>query len=286
MQTVFAAMSHCLDKSYRLVLLGGAVLVLSVLLAASPALGSERRVQEKAARKACLTGDYTKGVAILVDLFVETRDPVYIFNQGRCFEQNRRWEDAVGRFEEYLRAGETLSLKEEDKAAAKKHIADCRSRLPADSNSGQATTPPPLVPETVATPVPAPAPEPRAELVEQRQPQLEPSRSRRRLLIAGIAVGAVGVAAVGTGIAFNLKVNGMVNDMETKVDQYSQSKDSNRKTYQTLGWVGYGVGAACIATGAVLIAVGAAARNQSSTRVALVPAVGSDRAGVLLSGAF
>jgi hypothetical protein len=264
------------------------VSLLSVLLAAAPALGSERRVQEKAARKACLTGDYTKGVAILVDLFVETRDPVYIFNQGRCFEQNRRWEDAVGRFEEYLRAGETLSLKEEDKAAAKKHIADCRSRLPADSNSGQAMTPPPLVPETVATPVPVPVstPEPRVELVEQPQPQLEPSRSRRKLLIAGIAVGAVGVAAVGAGIAFNLKVNSMVNDMETKVDQYSQSKDSNRKTYQTLGWVGYGVGAACIATGAVLIAVGVAARNHSSTRVALAPAVGPGQAGVLLSGAF
>jgi hypothetical protein len=272
---------------YRLVLFGGAVSMLSLLLTAEPALGSERRVQEKAARKACLIGDYAKGVAILVDLFVETRDPVYIFNQGRCFEQNRRYEDAVGRFEEYLRAGETLSLKEDDKAAAKKHIADCRSRLPANSNSAQSTTPP-LVPETVATPVPGPVPasEPRAELVEQPKPQHEPSRGRRRLLIAGIAVGAAGVAAVGAGIAFNLKVNSMVNDMETKVDQYSQGKDSNRKTYQTLGWVGYGVGAACIATGAVLIAVGAAARNPSSTRVALVPTVGPNQAGVLLSGAF
>jgi hypothetical protein len=32
---------------------------------------------------ACLSGDYTKGVAILSELFVDTKDPTYLFNQGR-----------------------------------------------------------------------------------------------------------------------------------------------------------------------------------------------------------
>jgi hypothetical protein len=41
--------------------------------------------QERAARKACLSGDYAKGVEILSDLFIDTKDPVYLFNQGRCF---------------------------------------------------------------------------------------------------------------------------------------------------------------------------------------------------------
>lgn len=262
--------------------------MLSLLLVAPPALGASRRAQEKAARKACLAGDPTKGVEILADLFVETQDPAYIFNQGRCFEQNLRYQDAIGRFEEYLRVGEKTGLKEDDRAAAEKHMADCRSHLPDDPNKGQATAPPPWVPEPVVTPVPvlAPTPEPSTALVEQPKPQPEPSKGRRGLLIGGIVVGAVGVVAVGAGLAFNLKVNSMVNDMETKVNKYSQNQDSNRKTYQTLGWVGYGVGAACIATGAVLIAVGAAGRSRSSTDVALVPAVGRDRAGVLLSGAF
>jgi hypothetical protein len=51
--------------------------------------------------------------------------------------------------------------------------------------------------------------------------------------------------------------------------------------------VGYGVGAACIATGAVLIAIGAS-RNGSANRgnVALVPAVGPGHTGLLLHGGF
>jgi hypothetical protein len=267
-------MSYRLGLSYRLLMS-----ILSLSFIAAPALGADasRRTQEKAARKACLAGDYAKGVGILADLFVETREPIYVFNQGRCFEQNRRYEDAIGRFEEYLRMGETASLNEDDRAAAGKHIADCKSHLP----EAQGMAPPPFV-----EPQPGVAPETTPQLVAQPKPQPEPRRGRSRLLVAGIVVAAVGVAAVGAGVAFNLKVNSMVNDMETKVDQYSESSASNRKTYETLGWVGYGVGAACIATGAVLIAVGAAARKRSSTNVALVPALGPDHAGVLLSGAF
>jgi hypothetical protein len=80
----------------------------SIIVAAAPAIAASRgaeqyAAQERAARKACLKGDYGKGVDILADLFVDTKDPTYIFNQGRCFEQNRRYEDAIGRFEEYLR---------------------------------------------------------------------------------------------------------------------------------------------------------------------------------------
>ena len=75
---------------------------------------------------ACLSGDYTKGVAILSELFVDTKDPTYLFNQGRCFEQNRRYEDAVARFEEYLRIAEG-KLDAADRAAAEKHIGLQRS---------------------------------------------------------------------------------------------------------------------------------------------------------------
>ena len=37
---------------------------------------------EKAAKKACAVGDFQKGVDILADLFVETDDPGWIYNQG------------------------------------------------------------------------------------------------------------------------------------------------------------------------------------------------------------
>jgi hypothetical protein len=66
---------------------------------ASPAAGAEdQKVKERAARKACLSGNFAQGVEILSDLFIDTRDPTYIFNQGRCFEQNNRYDEALGRF--------------------------------------------------------------------------------------------------------------------------------------------------------------------------------------------
>jgi hypothetical protein len=66
---------------------------------------------------------------------------------------------------------------------------------------------------------------------------------------------AVGGAAIIAGVMFNLKVNSMASDYG-KLNGYTDSKESDRKTYQTLGWVGYGVGAACVATGAVLYYLG------------------------------
>ena len=81
--------------------IGGILAALFALLLTAPALGAgrqssgNRQSQEKAARKACLTGDYATGVSILADLFVESKDPLYIFNQGRCMEQNSRYKDAI-----------------------------------------------------------------------------------------------------------------------------------------------------------------------------------------------
>lgn len=59
------------------------------ILAAALALPSQANAaaedaKEHAARKACLTGNYQKGVEILSDLYLKTKDPVFIYNQGRC----------------------------------------------------------------------------------------------------------------------------------------------------------------------------------------------------------
>jgi hypothetical protein len=42
--------------------------------------------RERQAKKACLSGDYAKGVSILSDLFLETGDATYLCNQGSCYE--------------------------------------------------------------------------------------------------------------------------------------------------------------------------------------------------------
>jgi hypothetical protein len=253
--------------------------VASAAQAASPVRpppSQERTAQEKAARKACLSGDFEKGVSILSDLFVETRDPTYIFNQARCFEQNRRYDDAIARFQEYLRAAPELSA--DDRAITEKHIADCQQIL--DKQSSHTATPvaPAPVP-SVSTPTPAPS-----LAVGSESAPAPPPAPGAGLRIAGIATASVGVAALVTGVILNLKVNSMASDLEG-LGQYSDSKESQRKTYRTLGWVGYGAGAACVATGAVLYYLGVRA-GQSAPAVALAPMLGGDLAGAAVGGRF
>jgi hypothetical protein len=99
---------------------------------------------------------------------------------------------------------------------------------------------------------------------------------------AGIVTAAVGGAALVAGVLLNLKVNSMASDFQS-LNGYTDSKESDRKTYQTLGWVSYGVGAACVATGAVLTILGLQGKPDS-TSMAFVPGPGG--AAAVLKGAF
>ncbi len=264
----------------------GVLLVLPLLLVATTSsASSSRQAKERAARKACLNGDYAKGVSLLSDLFLDTRDPTYIFNQGRCFEQNRRYEDAVARFEEYLRAADNPRLDEADKAAAEKHIADCKEILA--QQSGKALAPvasPPVAPPPVAlTPSPPAQPDSSTAIVIA---QSSPQRSDgARWRTAGIITASAGAAALIAGVALNLKVNSMASDMELP-GNYSAGRESDRKTYETMGWVSYGVGAVGVLTGSVLYVMGRSARPSPPTPLAIVPELGPGHAGAVLEGAF
>ncbi len=279
-------MSQCRSRTQRSLFLKAALaivlLVVPLLLAAAPAVAASHQAQDRAARKACLNGDYAKGVSILSDLFIETNDPTYIFNQGRCLEQSRKYDDAVAKFDEYLRA-DPEKLSPEDKAAAEKHLADCKQKLAEERGISptQATSSPPPVPK------PEPSPEPSPTTVVEPASQPGPSAGRwTGLATAGIIVGSVGILAVAGGVILNLKANSTVDNMETSVGGYSSAQANNQKTYKTLAWVGYGAGAACVATGAILIGVGIKSRASSSTNVALVPAVGPGHMGAMLTGGF
>jgi hypothetical protein len=268
------------------------IVLIPLLLASQTARAASRESRERAARVACLSGDYAKGVAILSELFVDLKNPTYIFNQGRCLEQNMRHSDAVGRFQEYLRVGKNLSKAE--RADAEKHIADCKVLLasqPQPAIAEPAVVPAPAGLAPAAVPAPAVAPQPAAPtaaveaappMVQQTNPQ-PASESGSGLRTAGIITAAVGGAVLVTGVILNLKVNSVASDMQ-KTNGYTDSKDSDRKTYETLGWIGYGVGAACVATGAILYYLGVRAPGTAS--VALVPALAPGQAGAFVKGVF
>jgi hypothetical protein len=273
--------------------------VLPLLLAVPAAQAGGVESKEKAAKKACISGDYAKGVSILSDLYVDTNDITYIFNQGRCFEQNGRYADALNRFREYARklkdAGKTPD------AAVVRHIADCQALIEKEEPQPAETTPPtapspatPPVAEQPAPPVapaslpPQPEPAVTAEVAgttpDLTQPALPAPRRGAGLRIAGIATLAVGVAGLATGVILNVKANQLADEMDASNTSYSRSKESTRGSYETFGWVGYGVGAACVAGGAILYILGHI--QGRSSQAALLPTAGPGQLGAVVQGAF
>jgi hypothetical protein len=260
-------------------------LILSLLLVApyAQAAGGGNEAKERAARKACLRGNTDKGVEILTDLYLDTKDATFIFNQGRCFEQNHKYEDAIARFREYLLKAPNIT--DADRTETQKHIADCQTYLgkveaPAAIVAAPAS-PPPAPPPAVA-PV-APAVVPPAQAAVSIQQPAETTSSGSGLRTAGVVTASAGGALLITGVILNLKVNSMSKDLE---NHYLTSTNSSRENYKTFSQVSYGVGAACVAGGALLYYLGSRSGNASSAQVTLAPALAPGAIGAIVGGSF
>jgi hypothetical protein len=203
--------------------------------------GQDPRVGE--AKAACVAGDVQKGVRLLAELYMASSDPIWIFNQGRCYHQNAQPVLALSRFREFLRKGQ--GALDEDIRDAKKYIAEIEAEQqreqPTTGSSAVATTTPPIV---------------------SRQSQAIPPEPGRGLRYAGIGIGIFGGVCLATGVVFSLLVKQTSNDVEnqTKTDVVVASavsgKLSDGRRYETLQWISYGVGAAAIAAGSVLYWIG------------------------------
>jgi hypothetical protein len=265
------------------------------------AAGSQTKEMERAARKACLSGDYTKGVGILSDLYIDTRDATYIFNQARCFEQNNHCDEAVGRFREYLRKATGLSA--EERTDTEKHIADCEALLSrkavpspggesagADASRSEAPNPSALAsppPSAPASPPPAAVPPALPTLAPTAVTTTAPAPDNpgHGLRLAGITCGAVGVASVATAIYFYTQAKSYSDKVSGQVIPNPSDEDAGKRA-ETMQWVFYGVGGAALAAGTVMYVLGWRAANAGPGTVAIAPMVGSGVAGVSAQGAF
>jgi hypothetical protein len=247
--------------------------VTASLILAAPAHASEgdpqqstasKQAREREARKACLTGDYAKGIELLSELFLDFRSPAYIFNQGRCYEQNQRFEEAIGRFREYLRTTD------EDRGPAEQHIAECEALLKKQTAT------------SATTPTAHPAEPPTVAEIKQPSPAPAPGSGLR---IAGVVLAGVGAAGLVTGLVLNLKANSLADGITAPGHTFDRNVESTRSTYEAAAWISYGVGAAGLATGAILFGIGWG-KSRSGTDVVLVPTVGPGLAGATVRGAF
>jgi hypothetical protein len=249
----------------------------ALVFSSSAAAADSREDKERAAKKACLSGDYAKGVSLLTDLYVDTNDATYIFNQGRCYEQGNRCEEAIVSFREYLR--KTKDAGRVSDGRAEQHIAECEELL-RKARAEMAATPVPPVPGGGAT---ATGPEPEARQAEV-QAALPPASTGRGLRVAGAVTFGVGVAAIGAGVGFALAANKLADELEASPSSYDRGKASTRSSYITLSTVSYATGAACIAGGVVLYVLGWRQGRASSTTVQ--PMVSARSAGALVQVSF
>jgi hypothetical protein len=260
--------------------------VLIFVMAASAGTASAEKakpksVQEKAAKKACSVGDFQKGVDILGDLFVDSNDPTYVYNQGRCYQQNSRWDQAINRFREYLRKAKDLS--DSDRAEVDQQIAECEASL---GKAAQVAPPPAVAAPSPVAPAETPPQAPETvtpEVATKPVPPPSDGSQGKGLRTAGIICAVVGLAAVGAGVGLALKTQSITSD-ENKAGGATPSQENERKSLVTWGWVSYGVGAAAIATGAVLYIVGWP--SDQTSKVALLPILAPDGASVMLKGKF
>src|SRR6188508_1478421 len=97
------------------------VAVAALLMAVSATAGAaeSHEAREREARKACFMGNVERGVEILVDLYVETQHPNYIYNQ------------ALLSYEDYLRKAKDLGGTE--RSQVEKSIADLRAKVTGTS---------------------------------------------------------------------------------------------------------------------------------------------------------
>jgi hypothetical protein len=249
-----------------------------MLLLAPPALAADRQTQNRDAKKACLTGDYRKGVEILADLFIETNDPIYIFNQGRCLEQSHQWQEAIDRFREYLRKSPALAPRY--LTDANKHIADCEGYLEKEKGSLR----PPPSPAQTTTPPPEPeppVPDAKPTVMTTAEPQPTPGAG---LKTAGWILVGTGILAVAAGVALNLKANSVANELW---DKQSQSKQAQHDRLKTWSWVSYGAGAVFVAAGATFYLWGLkSGRAVTPDSLTFLPVADADGATLNLYGAF
>jgi tetratricopeptide (TPR) repeat protein len=257
-----------------------------------------KTAKERAAKKACLTGNADAGVALLADLYVDTNDANHIFNQGRCLEQVGRCEDAIIRFREYLR--KTKDAGRVSDGRAERHIADCEDILKkakgGESPSPSADTSQPRLgsaastARATATDVHGPnsagpsqdmRASPAQAGVQASLPQTTPGRGLR---VAGALTFGVGVAGVAAGLGLALAANHLASELEASPTSYQRSKESTRARYASASTVGYAAGAACVAGGVLLYYLGWRQGREFSATVE--PMVGAQTAGARVQGAF
>jgi hypothetical protein len=285
------------------------------LAAGAPAPAAARAQDEdprpREAKAACAAGQVDRGIALLAALFAETSDVSWVYNQGRCYQQNGRPEEAINRFREYLRRAAVSET--EKRIEAQRFIEELEEELrraPARSGivvgSAHDEEPPPPAGDP---PQPSPAPAGRAGVDDGAPSVRAPSGddrpvARRGLMVGGAALVGVGVLGLAGGIFSSLRVKALEDETRgwsaAEWKRRAATQENTAGRYERWQWVGYGVAALALAGGGACLFVatrdaavdrltaggGAMLRPRRGARVSFAPVVQPGGGGGQLAVTF
>jgi hypothetical protein len=282
------------------------VLSLVVSLLAAAGAHAAPAAKEKEASRLFFGGRFGEALAIYVDLAVETSNPIYMCEIGRCHQRLGNLIEARRNVSECLAAAKLTPAKKRQFQAVLAEIDAAAARAPVSASSTPAATPgapasDPLAPSaTGASPTPPPpaaapvaeaqppAPVPPAAPPIPPQPTWNPGpygqygppppthlQQRADAAPSGggtwkrptaYVAGAIGLLGVGAGVYSGLSAKKKFDQVVRVYDDEAYKQGKRFNTYQMIG---YGVGAAGLGTALVLFLTspgGGEARAPTATR--------------------
>lgn len=266
-------------------------LAVSVLVAsAATAEVREKQTAEvhyEKGMKAYTLGRFPEAIEEFEKAYELRAEPIFLYNIAQSHRQNNNLQRAIFFYRRYLEAEPNAK----NRADIEKRIRELETELGEQkeraSSPVPAPAPAPTAPQAAAAPMLAPpAPAPTVAPIPQPSPQAAPNTTPGfGLRAAGITTAAVGVAAVGLGIGFGLHANSLHDEAFPKPPgRYDDGKNESSKTYRTLEWVSFTVGAAAVVGGGVLYYFGWSA--AANAPIAFAPMVAPGEVGAVLCGRY
>jgi hypothetical protein len=246
-------------------------------LAPSPAARADLTPEQETAltneaESLSFAGDFAKALPLYARLFAETKTPVYLRNVARCHQFLRHPDQAIFFFRRYL------SMLSAPSPAERTEIEGYIAEMEALKRQEQPRPSSARSPDTSA---------PRAEPVQIPPPAETVSASpgtgasgRPWLRIAGWSAAGTGTLALATGLYFGVRAQSLESEV-AKARQFSADDDDAGKTARTLQYVGYGLGAALVATGVTLLVI-----DRRRSELSVIPVVGAGHAGLTMRSRF
>jgi hypothetical protein len=240
------------------------------------------------AHAACLSGDIKQGISLLAQLYVQTKDAAYIYNQARCFEQNDQRDQAVSRYREFLRVA--IDADPEVLARARAAIDDLKKQQNAEPRTDVSPPARPIEPPHAIVPRALPpqgidAPpvmhKSRSDTsVEQSHGDSDGTFAWNGYRLGALAAGGIGLAGMATGVYMGMQVNSITAGLEqderdsalpdAKPLYFDSDVHKDATNAEFFQYVGYAVGGVGIASAAVLWFLGSGANDDPNAEAQTV----------------